>query len=142
MLGIPAVMVHPSPPTAPHEAPSCWTLPQVRSLLDMPEVRQWNIHQCKFGATALHPTSLLVVHMPTMREFLCIRQGQGIYNHGGRHRWMRGNEEERRWITSRAKVFPPKLCEFLGACLLQQVRSTFPDSVASHCPCPPHAYAL
>eukprot|EP00959_Pyramimonas_sp_CCMP1952_P470801 9497302-Pyramimonas_sp.AAC.1 len=136
MLGTPAVMLHPSPP---HGAPCS------PELFDTATGSKPARHArgSTVGYAPVHvrggraePTSLLVVHMPTIHEFLCSRPGQGRCNHGGRHRGMPGSEEERRWTPSRANVFPLKLCEFLGACLLQQVRSAFPDSVASHCPLP------
>eukprot|EP00959_Pyramimonas_sp_CCMP1952_P055479 1159441-Pyramimonas_sp.AAC.1 len=57
---IPMLMIHPRRNWQP-QSPSCWSIPELRMILRLPNVRTITIDQCMMGHTTKRPTTILQI---------------------------------------------------------------------------------
>ncbi len=101
------------------QAPTCWALPEIRSLLQWPQVRQLYIDQCSFGQCARKPTTLLACHLDELTHALERRPDRGLCVHR-HHRARLGTDAQGRFHTSVLKEYPRELCATLATAVLRR----------------------
>eukprot|EP00438_Fugacium_kawagutii_P016420 Skav206440 [mRNA] locus=scaffold295:130038:133282:- [translate_table: standard] len=129
---------HPQWPlwAARHCPASIWALRAMRLMRQFHCVNVVSFDQCTVGASAVKPTTLLLVRLPSVRSALLARGHGGRCHHGrGAHQALIGRSLCGEFHTARGKIYPPPLNEVLGKAMIDFVKSVdppVPSTFASH----------
>ena len=111
-----AIVEHPEPWRRPGSSVCIWMLRWVRALLAAPAVETVSFDQCEHGQFARKPTRLLALRLPSLGERMRATPGRGRCSHRG-HAPLGGRDEQGRFRTAPAKVYPQAMCRALAGAL-------------------------
>eukprot|EP00435_Cladocopium_sp_Y103_P032495 s3994_g8.t1 len=123
-----AFIEHPAFPIwARHLRPvSIWSSQAVRWLKRLHCSSVVTFDQCIFACEARKPTTLLLVRLPHLRDFILQLGDHGRCAHPvGTHVTLRGRDDSGSFRTAIAKVYPPAMNAALAKAIIQFVQDTF-----------------
>eukprot|EP00959_Pyramimonas_sp_CCMP1952_P251244 5251044-Pyramimonas_sp.AAC.1 len=77
---IPMLLLHPKRNWRP-QSPSCWSIPEIRSLMRLPNVCTITIDQCTMGHNSRRPTTILQISCSSFSTLIHERYGSGRCRH-------------------------------------------------------------
>ena len=116
-LGLCGFLEHPAFPSWAwlKKPASIWSNKVIRQLTKLCCFSMTTFDQCTVGAIAKKPTGLLLLRLPAIRHELRQCGDQGRCNHpAGSHPRLQGRDQEGRFRTSWAKVYPEGLNKILA----------------------------
>eukprot|EP00435_Cladocopium_sp_Y103_P026129 s702_g6.t1 len=129
-----AFIEHPAFPIwARHLRPvSIWSSQAVRWLKRLHCSSIVTFDQCIFACEARKPTTLLLVRLPHLRDFILQLGDHGRCAHPvGTHVTLRGRDQSGSFRTAIAKVYPPAMNAALAKAIIQFVQDTFEVGVCT-----------
>ena len=106
-------------------SPFIWKLPQVLSLLSLPQIKLHSVCQRDFGQDAQKPTYLLAVNLPSLDHWLNLER---VPNHLiPQARSTFGKDEAGAFRSIRLKEYPPPLCRAFAGSFAQDLGILPPD---------------
>eukprot|EP00435_Cladocopium_sp_Y103_P010921 s3128_g2.t2 len=123
-----AFVEHPAFPLwARHHRPvSIWSSQVMRWLKRLHCSSIVTYDQCIFACEARKPTTLLLIRLPHLRDYIMQLGDHGRCAHpAGTHVTLRGRDQNGSFKTAIAKVYPPAMNEAIARAIIQFVQETF-----------------
>ena len=136
-VGMSGFLEHPQYPTwcADMDPPSIWALDAIRLLKGLNCCSIVSFDQCVCGAVAKKPTTLLLLRLPTIRHALLRKGRYGRCDHATKaHDILIGKQDNGKYQTSKAKVYPAGLNQVIGQAMFSFAASLATDAIDTQLP--------